>query len=31
MDSLERYFVVRLDEQNIVDLCHPLTEGLLLG
>jgi hypothetical protein len=20
-----------LDEQSIVDMCHPLTEGLLLG
>lgn len=31
MDSLEGDFVVRLDEQSIVDPCHPLTERLLLG
>jgi hypothetical protein len=31
MESLDGDFVVRLDEQSIVDLCHPLTESLLLG
>ena len=31
MDSLEGNLVVRLNEQSIVDLCHPLNERLLLS